>query len=66
QWLSSQTWADSSHLMDFAWSVNADLDAEIEFKTTDSIPELRDFRRDDLCMLNGVPAKSERPRNTPV
>jgi hypothetical protein len=32
------------------------LDAKTEFRTTDSIAELRDFRRDDLCILTGGPA----------
>jgi hypothetical protein len=41
--------------MDFLRGVKAKLDAKTEFRTTDSIAELRVFRRDDLCILTVVP-----------
>jgi hypothetical protein len=57
----------SSHLMDFLRNFKTALDAKTDFRTTDSIADLRDFCRADLCTSNVIlTAEAKGSRNTPV
>jgi hypothetical protein len=53
--------------MDFLRNFKTALDAKTDFRTTDSIADLRDFCRADLCTSNVIlTAEAKGWRNTPV
>jgi hypothetical protein len=53
--------------MDFLRNVKAELDAKTDFGITDWIAELRDFWRDDLCIVSVIAmGRGEWLADTPV